>query len=81
MAGMDVGGSAMQALHHPTLAGVFSLLLIAYSVCGLDQLSGMRFSVATGEGPAAGAMASGRDPTSRAFQLVAATQVGLAGRP
>jgi hypothetical protein len=76
MAGMNMGGSAMATLHYPTLAGVFTLLLIGYSVWDLDQLSVKRFSLATADGPATGAAASGRDPAAGAFLLAPAMQVG-----
>ena len=41
-------GSAMQTLRYPTLAFVFALILIGYSIWDLDQLSGRRYSPATG---------------------------------
>jgi hypothetical protein len=37
-------GSAMQALRYPTLAFVFALILVGYSIWDLDQLSGRRYS-------------------------------------
>lgn len=43
MGGMG-GGSAMQALKYPTLAFVFALILIGYTIWDLDQLSGKRYS-------------------------------------
>jgi len=76
MAGMNMGGSAVATLHYPTLAGVFTLLLIGYSVWDLDQLSVRRFSLASAAGPATGTVASGRGQASRAFLLGPATQVG-----
>jgi hypothetical protein len=75
MEGMNVGGSAMGTMQYPTLAGVFVLLLIGYSVWDLDQLSGKRFSLAVARGPAAGAAAAAREPAARAFLLAPATQV------
>ncbi len=38
------GASGMQALKYPTLAFVFALILIGYSIWDLDQLSGKRYS-------------------------------------
>jgi hypothetical protein len=38
------GGSAGQTLKDPTLAFVFALILIGYSIWDLDQLSGKRYS-------------------------------------
>jgi hypothetical protein len=45
-AGMSgIGGvSGMQTLRYPTLAFVFALILIGYSVWGIDQLPGRRYS-------------------------------------
>jgi hypothetical protein len=43
MGGMG-GGPAMQALKYPTLAFVFALILIGYTIWDLDQLSGNRYS-------------------------------------
>jgi Domain of unknown function (DUF5134) len=37
-------GSAMQTLRYPTLAFVFALILVGYSIWDLDQLSGKRYS-------------------------------------
>ena len=74
------GGPAMQALHYPTLAGAFALLLIGYSVWDLDQLSGRRYCLggagALAGGQAAGAVASGPGAAARAFLLAPATRVG-----
>ncbi len=42
MGGM--GGSSMQTLDYPTLAFVFALVLIGYSIWDIDQLSGRRYS-------------------------------------
>jgi hypothetical protein len=38
------GGSAMQTLKYPTLAFVFALILVGYSIWDIDQLSGKRYS-------------------------------------
>ena len=40
------GASAMQSLRYPTLAFVFALILIGYSIWDIDQLSGRRYSTA-----------------------------------
>ena len=45
MGGMG-GASGMSTLHVPTLAFVFALILIGYTIWDLDQLSGLRFGVA-----------------------------------
>jgi hypothetical protein len=43
MSGMG-GTSGMQTLRYPTLAFVFALILIGYSIWDIDQLSGRRYS-------------------------------------
>jgi hypothetical protein len=53
------GGSAGQALKYPTLAFVFALILIGYSIWDLDQLSGKRYSRAGASLPLAGVPAAG----------------------
>jgi hypothetical protein len=40
------GASGMQSLKYPTLAFVFALILIGYSIWDIDQLSGRRYSTA-----------------------------------
>jgi len=45
MSGMG-GASGIQSLRYPTLAFVFALILIGYSIWDLDQLSGRRYSMA-----------------------------------
>jgi hypothetical protein len=52
MAGMS-GGSSMLMLSHPTLAFVFALVLIGYSIWDLDQLSGRRYGLASARVPLA----------------------------
>jgi Domain of unknown function (DUF5134) len=79
MAGMSPAGTAMGTLRYPTLAGLFALLLIGYSVWDLDQLSGKRFSPAVAggpvsEGPVSEGPASGRDAAARAFLLAPGNQ-------
>ena len=71
MAGM--GGAAMR---YPTLAGVFALALIGYSVRDLDQLSGRRYTLASAGGPVAGVVVSAREPAARAFLLAPGARVG-----
>jgi len=58
MAGMS-GGSASSTLSvsDPTLAFVFALVLIGYSIWDLDQLSGRRYSLASARVPLAGVRA------------------------
>ena len=69
MAGMGgASGSAMQTLAYPTLAFVFALILIGYSVWDLDQLSGRRYSRQRGPVPAGrrgGVPGDGRAPSPR----------------
>jgi len=43
MSGMGSSGSATQTLRYPTLAFVFALILIGYTIWDLDQLSGRRY--------------------------------------
>ena len=45
MPGMSAGSSSMLMLSDPTLAFVFALVLIGYSIWDLDQLSGRRYSL------------------------------------
>jgi len=73
--GMGMGGAAMQTLQYPTLAGVFTLLLIGYSVWDLDQLSGRRYALASAGGPAGSAVVSVREPAARALLLAPGTKV------
>jgi Domain of unknown function (DUF5134) len=62
MAGMGGGssssGDATQTLHYPTLAFVFALILIGYSIWDLDQLSGRRYSLTPARMPLVGVAAS-----------------------
>jgi hypothetical protein len=73
--GMGMGGAAIQTLQYPTLAGVFTLLLIGYSVWDLDQLSGRRYALASAGGPAGSAVVSVREPAARALLLAPGTKV------
>jgi hypothetical protein len=47
MAGMSGASGSMLMLSYPTLAFVFVLILVGYSVWDLDQLSGRRYSLAS----------------------------------
>jgi Domain of unknown function (DUF5134) len=58
MAGMG-GGSGPQTLKYPTLAFVFALILIGYTIWDLDQLSGKRYSRAGASLSLAGVTAAG----------------------
>lgn len=49
MAGMPVpSGAVMQTLKYPTLAFIFGLILVGYSIWDLDQVSGGRYSLTGG---------------------------------
>jgi hypothetical protein len=82
MAAMGSGASA--ALEYPTLAFVFALVLSAYSVSDIDQLSGRRYSlavVAPAGGVSAGASTvtaavAGTASSSREMVLSPAVTVG-----
>jgi Domain of unknown function (DUF5134) len=52
MAGMS-GGSSSLMLSYPTLAFVFALILIGYSIWDVDQLSGKRYGLASARVPLA----------------------------
>jgi hypothetical protein len=47
MAGMSGGASSTLATSDPTLAFVFALVLVGYSIWDLDQLSGRRYGLAS----------------------------------
>jgi len=61
MGGMG-GGTAMQTLKYPTLAFVFALILIGYTIWDLDQLSGKRYSRAGASLSLAGVAAARAQP-------------------
>ena len=73
MPGMSAGSSSMLMLSDPTLAFVFALVLIGYSIWDLDQLSGRRYSLTSAPvdlvGVRAGvpAMAGAASATTTAF--------------
>jgi Domain of unknown function (DUF5134) len=54
MSGMSAGSGSM-TLDHPTLAFIFAIILIGYTVWDLDQLSGRRYSFGTAGMSLAGA--------------------------
>jgi hypothetical protein len=58
MGGMG-GGSAMQTLRYPTLAFVFALVLIGYTVWDLDQLSALRHGLSAAVTGATGPVLAG----------------------
>jgi hypothetical protein len=58
MSGMG-GGSATQTLKYPTLAFVFALILVGYTIWDIDQLSGKRYSRAGASLSLAGVPAAG----------------------
>jgi hypothetical protein len=58
MAGMSAGSGPMMTLSDPTLAFIFALILVGYTIWDLDQLSGRRYSRATAQVSLAGAVAS-----------------------
>jgi hypothetical protein len=59
MAGMSGGPGAGMSLRMPTLAFVFALILVGYSIWDLDQLSGRRYTFAPARVSLAGAAAAG----------------------
>lgn len=67
MSGMGgASGPAMQTLTYPTVAFVFALVLVGYSVWDLDRLSGMRYRLASAGMPLAAAVMG----VTMAFMLV-----------
>ena len=66
--GAGMGGmSGMSTLHVPTLAFVFALILVGYTIWDLDQLSGLRRGLAVAvAGAATPALASARAGTAGA---------------
>ena len=57
-AGMSGMGSATQTLRYPTLAFVFALILVGYTIWDLDQLSGRRYGTTPARAPLAGVTAA-----------------------
>jgi hypothetical protein len=53
------GGSAIQTLRYPTLAFVFALILVGYTIWDIDQLSGKRYSWVSASPSLAGVPAGG----------------------
>jgi hypothetical protein len=66
---MSAGSSSMLMLSDPTLAFVFALVLIGYSIWDLDQLSGRRYSLTSAPVALVGvpAMAGAESATTTAF--------------
>jgi hypothetical protein len=58
MSGMGSSGSATQTLRYPTLAFVFALILIGYTIWDLDQLSGRRYGTTPARAPLASVTAA-----------------------
>jgi len=73
MPAMPAGSSSMPMLSDPTLAFVFALVLIGYSIWDLDRLSGRRYGLASarvslpGLGTGIPALAGAESATSTAF--------------
>ena len=84
MAGMSGGSSSTLMVSDPTLALVFALILIGYSVWDLDQLSGRRHGPASarvspaGSGAAVPAMAGGEYLLSPAVTVACRVTMGVA---
>jgi Domain of unknown function (DUF5134) len=57
MPGMSAGSSSMLMLDDPTLAFVFALVLVGYTIWDLDQLSGRRYSLVSARVSLAGVRA------------------------
>ena len=57
MPGMSAGSSSMLMLSDPTLAFVFALVLVGYTIWDLDQLSGRRYSLVSARVSLAGVRA------------------------
>ncbi len=72
---MSAGSSSMLMLSDPTLAFVFALVLIGYSIWDLDQLSGRRYSLTSAPIALVGvregvpAMAGAESVTTTAFSV------------
>jgi opacity protein-like surface antigen len=59
MGAMPAGSAAAMSLRVPTLAFVFALILVGYSIWDLDQLSGRRYALGTARISLAGVGAPG----------------------
>jgi opacity protein-like surface antigen len=55
MGGMAAGSASMMSLRAPTLAFLFALILVGYSIWDLDQLSGRRYALGAARMSLAGA--------------------------
>jgi hypothetical protein len=72
-------GAAMQALRYPTLAFGFALILSAYSIWDIDQLSGSRYSTAPARMPLARVAAFVPAMAGSAPSAAAETETGRCG--
>jgi hypothetical protein len=75
MSGMSGGPGGAMSLDHPTIAFVFALILVGYSVWDLDQLSGRRYSQATAAVAVAG-LGTVSVPTPAAAETASAVPAG-----
>ena len=78
------GASAMQTLRYPTLAFVFALILIGYSIWDIDQLSGRRYSTTPARVSLAGRVVpamAGAGPVPATLRGPQATAVAAAAAP
>jgi hypothetical protein len=81
MAGMSPGSGSI-TLRHPTLAFIFALILAAYTIWDLDQLSGRRYSRTTAQVSLAGAGAPavpGPAVADSAFAALPGARAAVAG--
>jgi len=87
MAGMG-GMTGMSTLSVPTLAFVFALILIGYTVWDLDQLSGLRYGLAVTvavsttpaaalAGPSAGVVSTGAVPVLTSPAIVVGCRIAM----
>jgi hypothetical protein len=79
-AGMG-GASGMSTEHGPTLAFVFALVLIGYTIWDLDQLSGLRHGVAAMAAGAAGPVLTGAPTGTIGTRAAAGSGTGVAADP
>jgi hypothetical protein len=59
MGGMEAGSASAMSLRLPTLAFLFALILVGYSIWDLDQLSGRRYALGTARLSLAGVATAG----------------------
>jgi hypothetical protein len=77
MSGMSGASGPMMTLKHPTLAFLFALVLVGYTVWDLDQLSGRRYHLGTARLALAGAAAGPVPPAIPAQSAAAGARPGL----